>query len=266
MADRILLPGEHPPSEQQWTVYDTAADMVTGMSIKAVAGSGKTYTLGGIAKRAGLAREQMLALAFSKHNATTFEVKVPQVTSSTIHAMSLRTLKAQWRYLRFNKDSIDAGNYKMKDIVKELKLEGKYSRYEDWEVRGMLSDVVHFCMVSMTPPTAEAIEEMADRFTVRLPGSAEEAAHDAEQIILRARQQFFGGKDAAGFTYMNFDEMIYWPVVEGVVPAPFHTVLVDENQDQNIVQREFIRLIPKERLIVVGDPNQAIMTLCRGRE
>lgn len=257
MNDRTVYADEKSPSEQQWAIYDQAADMQTGMSINAVAGSGKTSTLQGIARRSELQKD-CLALAFSKHNAQAFEMKMPMVESSTIHSLALRTLKQTWRYLRMSKDSVDAKGYKMKDIVKELKLDKKYPRYDDWEVRAMLSDVVHFAMVSLTPPTGAAIEEMADRFTVRLPGSPDEVASDVEQIICRSRQLFFGGAEG-GHSYMNFDEMIYWPTVEQIVPAPFHTVMVDEKQDLNNMQRAFVRLIPKERLIGCGDPNQAIM-------
>lgn len=255
-VSRHVFPDELPPSNEQWALYDKALSAGENLTVNAVAGSGKTTALGGLARRLGLNKEELLAIAFSKHNAKTFEVKVPQATSSTIHALSYRTAKNTWRYLRFGKDSVDSTGFKMKDIAKELRLDTKYPSYQDWEVRGMLSDVVHFCMVSMTPPIGSAIEEMADKFTIRLPGDADEVASDVEQIILRARQMFFNSQ---GTPFLNFDEMIYWPTVEGIKPEPFHTVMVDEVQDLNILQRQFVSLIPKERVIGVGDPNQAIM-------
>lgn len=257
--ERQVFANEPPPSDEQWAIYDAAnADNGQGMVIKAFAGTGKTSTLGGLARRSGLTKEEQLAIAFSKHNAKTFEVKVPEAQASTIHALSLKTFKNTWRYVKMTKDSVDTGNFKMKDITKELGIDKKYSSYAPWEIQGMMSDLVHFCMVSMTPPTGEAVEEMADRFTLRLPGAADETASDLEQIILRARQMFFNGAEG-GIAYLNFDEMIYWPTVERLAPAPVHTLYVDEIQDLNNLQREFVGLIPAQRIIGVGDPNQAIM-------
>lgn len=253
---RSLLPGEHPPSDYQWNIYEKVCTSEESFQVEAVAGSGKTTTGQGIANRSGLG-QQMLCIAFSKKIAETFKEKMPMATSSTIHSLALSVFKGRTRYLSWTKDSIDAESKKIKHIVAELKIDKQYGEYENWEVQGMFHDIIHYMMVSLTPPIAEAINEMAEKFVVRLPGKVDDVAEHCKIILQRAREMAFGSN--GGVAIINFDEMIYYPVVEQMQFQPFHTVFVDEAQDLNALQHGVLELIPKTRLIAVGDPNQAIM-------
>lgn len=59
---------------------------------------------------------------------------------------------------------------------------------------------------------------------------------------------------------IDFDDMIYLPLLHNLKMKTFDNVLLDEAQDINATRRElaFRALSPKGRLIAVGDPNQAI--------
>jgi len=59
---------------------------------------------------------------------------------------------------------------------------------------------------------------------------------------------------------LDFDDLLYLAVKEGIRLPTFDNVLVDEAQDTNAVQRAIIRKIMHEgsRLVAVGDPSQSI--------
>lgn len=59
---------------------------------------------------------------------------------------------------------------------------------------------------------------------------------------------------------LDFDDMIYLPLLHNLPLATYDNVLLDEAQDINATRREmaFRSLKPGGRLIAVGDPNQAI--------
>lgn len=59
---------------------------------------------------------------------------------------------------------------------------------------------------------------------------------------------------------IDYDDMIWLPVVHGLRPQTHDVVIVDEAQDMNAAQIELVRSIvrPKGRIIAVGDDRQAI--------
>ena len=59
---------------------------------------------------------------------------------------------------------------------------------------------------------------------------------------------------------IDFDDMLYLAVKEGLSLPKFDFVFVDEAQDTNMIQRAILRKIlkPSTRVIAVGDPAQAI--------
>lgn len=59
---------------------------------------------------------------------------------------------------------------------------------------------------------------------------------------------------------VDFDDLLYLAVKDGLVLPKFDFVFVDEAQDTNAIQRALLRKImkPSSRLVAVGDPAQAI--------
>lgn len=59
---------------------------------------------------------------------------------------------------------------------------------------------------------------------------------------------------------VDFDDLLYLAVKDGLVLPKFFFVFVDEAQDTNAIQRALLRKImgPKSRMVAVGDPAQAI--------
>jgi DNA helicase-2/ATP-dependent DNA helicase PcrA len=61
-------------------------------------------------------------------------------------------------------------------------------------------------------------------------------------------------------TLVDFDDLLYYAVKDGITLPKFDFVFVDEAQDTNSIQRAILRklLKPTSRFIAVGDPAQAI--------
>jgi len=59
---------------------------------------------------------------------------------------------------------------------------------------------------------------------------------------------------------LDFDDLLFLAVKEGIQLPTFDNVLVDEAQDTNAIQRAILRKImhPTSRLVAVGDPSQGI--------
>ncbi len=59
---------------------------------------------------------------------------------------------------------------------------------------------------------------------------------------------------------VDFDDLLYFAVKDGISLPKFHSIFVDEAQDTNAIQRAILRKImfPISRLVAVGDPGQAI--------
>ncbi len=59
---------------------------------------------------------------------------------------------------------------------------------------------------------------------------------------------------------IDFDDMLYLAVKDGLTLPKFDHVFIDEAQDTNAIQRAIVRKImhPKSRLTAIGDPAQAI--------
>jgi len=55
----------------------------------------------------------------------------------------------------------------------------------------------------------------------------------------------------------DFTDMVYLPVIQGLVQKKYHTLVVDEFQDMGRAQQELC-LLAGWRMILIGDPHQAI--------
>lgn len=71
-------------------------------------------------------------------------------------------------------------------------------------------------------------------------------------------QQLLGWSNESNL--VDFDDMLYFAVKDGLVLPKFDNVFVDEAQDTNAIQRAILRKImkPTSRLFAIGDPAQAI--------
>jgi DNA helicase II / ATP-dependent DNA helicase PcrA len=80
---------------------------------------------------------------------------------------------------------------------------------------------------------------------------------DFDTAIDFARKLLAWSNDSAS---VDFDDLLYLAVKDGIVLPKFDMIFIDEAQDTNAIQRAIVRKImkPGARIVAVGDPAQAI--------
>lgn len=106
------------------------------------------------------------------------------------------------------------------------------------------------CLVNDTPEAWRALVEHHDLELDKDEAKLEVALGLAHDLL-----EWSNASDM-----VDFDDMLYRAVRDGIALPKFDFVFVDEAQDTNAIQRAILRKImkPTSRLVAVGDPAQAI--------
>jgi len=186
--------------------------------VNAVAGSGKTSVLMEIAKK----YNNGLYLAFNKAIVKDVIPKLPLGWScKTFNAFGLHMV-----YQNIPKIKVD------------------FTKYSTLFGKGEATHLAQKHMILAGDATTASWEETCRRFTIST-AHIEDAKHILKQGM--ALQNLVSG-----------DEMLEYPIQNGWRSEHYDIVLVDECQDLNPQQIKFLSCIPTNRIIFVGDLNQAI--------
>ncbi len=266
---------EFVPSEQQQTIKEFVSTQSGNLAISALAGCGKTSTLVWIAKHLPKADTKIFC-AFNADIVAELKSKLDGtgVSARTFHSLGLSALK---RYL-YVKD-LPPKDTKYRDLVNKwaeedkefsLKLVQAIQEYPEDEQ----SDKYH----SLRKDTLDLFVALLNLVRVKLV-AWDDVAHITQLVKLNRldvdvphtnlvdmviRNIEYIMKQAEAETrkqVIDFTDMIYWAVRWNLRLYPYKWVLVDEAQDFNPMQREMIaKIIDPDggRIILVGDPNQAI--------
>ena len=256
MADKKVF----PPSPNQAAIYHAVTDENGDIRIRAVAGSGKTYTLKQIFKLIEQGKKAIY-VAFNRDIVAELKPEAPaHIQVCTLHSFGLNEIR--FKYGR-NRD------------FEEFKDEAKTSRHilrhaENWsefkpqpedtedDKRRREAEKKSYCTI---------IEKLIDMFRQSLPQSPEEVQMLIQKFDIpcyngeleRAKAVFLDVRK--DFNTFDFTDMIYRPAVGDWRLKQYDFVFVDEAQDMNRAQQTVINKMIKPnggRLIVVGDPKQAI--------
>ncbi len=223
---------------QQQAIWEAITETDDHVFVNAGAGTGKTFT---IVEGANRIDNNLKAafLAFNKSIATELEKRLPEgVDAKTFHAFGFAAIRAAGIRTKVN-------NFKMNNIIKELL--GK-----DYYV-APLKKLVSLIKGSMINGTdTKSILSLIDEYNINFESDREEkiALESIPAILTLCRTQTH---------LIDFDDMIWLPLVNNY-PLPTYDILfVDEAQDFNEAQRELIsRCVNGGRCVIVGDKNQAI--------
>ena len=256
--------------EQQTAVEAFLNCDFPNLAINAVAGSGKTHTLVILNRGlidSGVEPEDILNLSFAKRDAITFQRRMPQGTNNkTAHALGLAawskaregsrpqvTPLKSWKIadklkLKVNKDFPDFT--RLLALLKATAVVPATIPYNFNPIaRTLTSDLVAAIINANSLDTGDrAIERISDIMFDALTLSIELAMGKGPQDL--------GGNSP----YIDFDDMIYMPVIFGGIFPEYNYVICDEIQDFSPLQRELVTCISTEstRIVGVGDPHQAI--------
>lgn len=248
------------PSPQQQAAFDFVVDGTGSAVLEAVAGAGKTTTLVEICK---LIRGKAVFTAFNKKIADDIGRKLSEagvdsqtVRSATFHAIGF----AAWR--KFSPGSIKVDGDKLDGLMEEISVPKGY--------RAFCKKLVSLAKQSMIgldgmdeAANPAPWEEIVEHFELDEMLMADDQV-TVETTTLAAAlgwaYRLLVASNEVGDRVIDFDDMIYLPLVNKAKFDQYDWVLVDEAQDTNRARREMAKamLKPGGRLIAVGDRHQAI--------
>lgn len=255
------------PSQYQRAVFDFVKNGKGSAIVEAVAGSGKTTTIVEALKL--LSRnDRTVFLAFNKAIADELGKRVPNyVNAMTTHSLGLRAVRnslgnvqidgnKSTKYLYAVQSMYESGLWKMV----RPKLKRLYGLSKNFGIapkesgfRGMLPDDP-----SVWTDIIEEfgiVEEGDIAAFLKAKGSADT---DIDILVAGVKAMLCMSLDDQ--KSIDFDDMLYLPVVMGMEIPKHDNIFLDEAQDIAPIQRELVsRALGRQgRIFAVGDPRQAI--------
>jgi len=237
------------PTPEQLAIID-AAKAPQSLIVNALAGTGKTTTLTMLAK--ALPPEPALALAFNKKIKEELEKRFPSnFTVMTMNGLGHRA----WAFTINKKKMLIDGN-KIGRLTTEALKAFPTSRDQWGSIKLLVAMAMQRGLVpsqfqhakSLLPDTPQTWEQMDYELDLSLSPDERKLAR---RILISSIEEGFNG-------CISYDDQIYLPVVfSGAFPR-FPLVLVDEAQDLSPLNHQMLKKCCAGKLIVVGDPRQAI--------
>lgn len=235
------------PSKYQQVIYDWITNDSGNAIIQAVAGSGKTST---IVQSTNYIPSNKTAVfvAFNKSIATELSERLPKhIQSKTLHSLGLSMFRNNVQEFDMSK-AINSGKV---DIL----INNELQSLQDWEKSEyfiFLKRIIPLIKNMLVDYTKlEEITDLMAKFNINDFEVDDRAMTMIRNIIHNNNQQL---------TTIDFDDMIYLPVVKNFNCFKYDWVFVDEVQDLNKTQFELIKKICNinTRVIAVGDERQSI--------
>lgn len=252
----IVPVGGHTPTDEQVAIVDAAQNTGQNLGLEALAGAAKTTTLVLMANQPKMARIPTLSLAFNKKIAEEMKARLPaNCTSQTLNSLGHRAW-AKRISMRLILDT--KKNY---DILAEV-LNKKFKPQDPRRIElqesfsDMLRTLAHGKTQGWVPDSCrESNQRLLDDQSFF--GSLDEDLGELiEEILIDCMnasiQQSLRGK-------IDYDDQIFMSTCFGAHFENYPLTMIDEAQDlSNLNHVMLSKVVGPERLIAVGDPNQAI--------
>lgn len=229
-------------SPYQQAIY-TFLETGTGNAIvEAVAGSGKTTTILECCNRIPKGKTSIM-LAFNKTIAE--ELKARGVNARTFHSLTYSPVMN-------SRKTNNVETNKLRMLAKQI-----FSSNDAFIYGAFMSKLVGLarnagigCLVA---DTEQAWQDLIDHHDLELENERGNMATAIEMSRLLL-------DESNNSNYVDFDDMLYFAVKDGISLPKFDFVFVDEAQDVSAIQRAIIRKIchADTRIVFVGDPKQSI--------
>jgi len=184
--------------------------------------------------------------AFNKSIQLELQNRVPKgVRAVTMHGLGFGAVGQSFKLNR--KDAVNG--YKSHIIVEEIT--GKDIRSLDILMVNAVTKLVGLCKANLTTPDYDTLMELAGQYDIELNGSSSEIFELVEKVLDISKNQV----NRHGF--IDFNDMIWLPVIHGLPVFRYDLLLIDEAQDLNRCQQA-LALKAGKRIVLCGDPCQAI--------
>jgi superfamily I DNA/RNA helicase len=232
-------------SPEQEAFWKALTDNDSHVVLEARAGTGKTFSCIEGCKRMLEADSSLniAMVAYNKSIASELEQKVPAgVTACTMHSLGKGAI-----YSNCGKHKVSG--YKTQDILKKILGENEFKNV-GWHFVGLVKKAVSLAKNTMLPLDFNEGEwsSMVDHYSLDMNDS-EARIRELTRLILK--------KSVEQTNVIDFDDMIWLPVVLDLKVTKFDVLFVDEAQDLN-KSRQQLAVKAGERIVIVGDPKQAI--------
>lgn len=240
------------PTPQQSAIFDAIASTQSHLCVEAVAGAGKSSTCVEAAKRSGL--QNVGFVAFNKHIAEELQKKLDgSATACTLHSTGFRACTKAFD------TKLDAN--KLQRILQEMRplwfREGKRGGFFPTEEGKVALSLARHAKYSLSKPTwTDMAALLAHHSDIAAHHSLGLGLVDCPEEICAVVEHLLHVCRVETET-VDFDDMIWLPVVLGLDVGSFDLLFTDESQDLNPCQQALIRQLGK-RLVIVGDSSQAI--------
>lgn len=262
-------------SAQQQAIVNEGENGNSSMLIEALAGTGKTFTL---LKLLAVLKGSSALTAFNYKIAQELDEKVNKeglkANVGTCHSYGFQAIRKAMPKVKIEGKGKDrAGFYKMDRIVTDLEIEPKMQRFVKEAISLAKQRAIGF-LCPLNDPQAwlslvshYSLDELLFQTDDNNQYGKNEEIDPIERELYtkRALQVACKGlKMSIDLTVkekvIDFDDMIYIPLILKMHVQQYDNVLVDEAQDTNPARRALVKkmLKPGGRAIFVGDGNQAI--------
>jgi DNA helicase-2/ATP-dependent DNA helicase PcrA len=238
----IMKQHKYKVSKYQQAIFDWVKDGKGNAVIQAVAGSGKTSTIVDATKLIPMDKKCVF-VAFNKAIADELRDKVSKyVEARTLHSLGLSFFKSNGLNPQVDSSKIH------KLIESELDDINDSRKSEYYSFLRKILPLIKNSLIDYT--NLEQLEEIKEKFNI---------TDDIDDRLMLAIRKIMeaNNKDMKN---IDFDDMIYLPVINNLVNGFYDWVLVDESQDLNRAQFELIKKVCNKntRVIAVGDKRQSI--------
>lgn len=241
------------PSKYQLDFWDAVEHEKHNVLLKAVPGSGKTFSLVEALKRIPKYKKTIF-LAFSKAIQLELQSRVPDhVDCMTLHSLGYKAISAHFK-TRLKLDSYKS--FKFSDgLVKELKNKDgdQLSKKDQLIYKFTVSDLIDMARINMNT-SLEGFKYVEKNYDILCKNGEVENAikvFDDLQKYNKRRNRNMS---------IDYVDMLHIPVSLNLDMPKYDYVAIDEVQDMSDIQMELISKIlkPNGRIIAVGDPLQSI--------
>lgn len=238
-------------SPSQIKIFQEIKDANTNIAVLATAGSGKTTTIVEALNYVPKVKRTIF-LSFAKAIVEELKSRVPShVTASTLHSLGFK-LVSDWighKHLKVNK----YGKY-FQAAIKYIEVENNHKALDKKQFRmaKIVQDVCDYARMTLTTNTIEDLQKLSNYYSLEA---------DPHMIEIASKLLQTSTKISFKHPDIDFIDMIYLPaVVPGIASVQYDYIFLDEAQDLNKAQFQFLELIlaPQGRLIAVGDDYQCI--------
>ena len=234
------------PSPQQFSFYDWIENGEGSCVLEAVAGAGKTSTL---INGLNLMTGTIFFGAYNKKIAEEIANRAPKRDGLFISTMHAAGFKA-WRRMAPN---VKVDSNKCRDIFRDAA--SRNPQYTEFE--GAVLSLVSYAKQAAVGVTS-AIND--NSVWIKLIEHFDVETAENDNIVIALSKKLLQKSIEADTKVIDFDDMIYAPLIHKVRCYEHDWVLIDEAQDTNAARRALALMMLKRggRLVAVGDRHQAI--------